>query len=76
VFALLASASRTTWAFSRDNGLPWSKGLSHVNSGRAIPINAIAVTTVITMLLGLINIGSTAAFYALVGVATVALYFT
>ncbi|RMD40943.1 hypothetical protein DV735_g4217, partial [Chaetothyriales sp. CBS 134920] len=76
VLALLASASRTTWAFSRDNGLPFSRTLSHVNSERAVPINAIAFTTVCTMLLGLINIISTAAFYGIVGVTTVALYFT
>ena len=76
VFALLASASRTTWAFSRDNGLPFSKYLSRVNSGKAIPMNAIILTTVAAMLLGLINIGSSAAFYAIVGVTTVALYFT
>lgn len=76
VLALLASASRTTWAFARDNGLPFSGWLQQVHSGRAIPINAIAVTTILCMLLGLINIGSTAAFYAIVGVTTVALYFT
>lgn len=76
VFALMASASRTTWAFGRDNGLPFSKQLSHINHRRAIPVNAIAVTTIILLLLGLINIGSTAAFYAIVGLATVALYFT
>lgn len=76
VFAILASASRTWWSFARDNGLPYSKILSHVNRRRAIPINAIAVTTIVTMLLGLINIGSSAAFLAIAGVATVALYFT
>ncbi|RMZ79685.1 hypothetical protein DV738_g3256, partial [Chaetothyriales sp. CBS 135597] len=76
VLALLASASRTTWAFSRDNGLPFSGTLSHVNTQRAIPINAIAFTTVCAMLLGVINIVSTAAFYGIVGVTTVALYFT
>ena len=76
VLGLLASASRTTWAFSRDNGLPFSKQLSRVDKRRAVPINAVAVTTVILLLLGLINIGSTTAFYAIVGLATVALYFT
>lgn len=28
----LASTSRQTWAFSRDNGLPWSQWLSRVSS--------------------------------------------
>lgn len=76
VLGLMASASRTTWAFARDNGLPFSKTLSYVDPIRAIPFNAIAATTLPLLLLGLINIGSTAAFYAIAGVATVALYFT
>lgn len=76
VFGLMASASRTTWAFSRDNGLPFSKQLSHVNQRRAIPINSILVTTVLLLLLGLINIWNTNAFLAIAGVATLALYFT
>lgn len=76
VFGLMASASRTTWAFSRDNGLPFSKHLNHVNQRRAIPINSILVTTAFLLFLGLINIGNTNAFLAIAGVATVALYFT
>lgn len=76
VLALLASASRTTWAFARDHGLPGSTWLAKIHPGRAVPINAITITTLLCMLLGLINIGSTAAFYAIVGVTTVALYVT
>lgn len=76
VLALLASASRTTWAFARDRGLPYSEWLAKVSSSRAVPINAIAITTLCCMLLGLINLGSTVAFYAITGVTTVALYFT
>ncbi len=76
VFGLMASASRTTWAFSRDNGLPFSKYLNRVNRQRAVPINSILVTTVVLLLLGLINIWNTNAFLAISGVATAALYFT
>jgi len=76
VLGLMASASRTTWAFSRDNGLPFSKQLSYVNKRRAVPLNSILVTTVLLLLLGLINIWNTNAFLAIAGVATVALYFT
>lgn len=76
VFGLMASASRTTWAFARDNGLPYSATLATVDKRRSIPTNAIALTTFLLLLLGLINIGSTAAFNAIAGVATVALYFT
>jgi choline transport protein len=76
VFGLMASASRTTFAFSRDNGLPFSRWLKHVNQRRAIPINSILVTTIFLLCLGLINIWNTNAFLAIAGVATVALYFT
>jgi choline transport protein len=76
VLGLMASASRTTWAFSRDKGLPFSKQLSHVSKGRAVPLNSILVTTALLLLLGLINIWNTNAFLAIAGVATVALYFT
>lgn len=76
VLGLMASASRTTWAFARDNGLPFSEVLMHVDPRRAIPFNAIAVTTLPLLALGLINIWSSAAFLAIAGVATVSLYFT
>jgi choline transport protein len=76
VLALMASASRTTWAFSRDNGLPFSKQLKRVSKQNTIPVTSIIVTAILLLLLGLINIGSTTAFLAIAGVATVALYFT
>jgi choline transport protein len=76
VFALMASASRTTWAFSRDRGLPFSERLNRVNKQRAIPVNSILFTAAFLLCLGLINIGNTNAFLAIAGVATVALYFT
>lgn len=73
-WGLLSAASRMTWAFARDNGLPFSQYFAHVHSTRALPIRAIVLTTVFLLLIGLINIGSTAAFYAITGLATVALY--
>jgi len=62
--AVLAAASRMMWAFARDNGLPGSRYLSYVEPRSKLPIYSIAVSVVITMLLGLINIGSSAAFNA------------
>ncbi|KAJ9298651.1 hypothetical protein DTO271G3_3618 [Paecilomyces variotii] len=73
---LMASASRTTWAFARDNGLPLSDRIAHIDQKRALPVTAVMVTAGMLLLLGLINIGNTAAFSAIVGLATVALYFT
>lgn len=61
----VATVSRQTWAFARDNGLPFSKFISHVKPGWNIPLNAILVTFMITAILSLINIGSTVAFNAI-----------
>ena len=58
------SASRQTWAFARDQGLPFSNWISKVNSKVKTPANAVLVTTAVSSGLALINIGSTAALNA------------
>ncbi|MCJ1232705.1 hypothetical protein MMC14_000658 [Varicellaria rhodocarpa] len=58
----VAGASRMTWSFARDRGLPGWRYLSKVDERTSIPVIAIAVTTVIACLLGLISIGSTVGF--------------
>lgn len=63
--AVLAAGSRMLWAFARDNGVPGSRWLSRVDPRTKLPLYAIGVSTIITMLLGLINIGSSAAFNAI-----------
>ncbi|KAF4971710.1 hypothetical protein FSARC_1509 [Fusarium sarcochroum] len=70
---LLASAARVMWAFARDQGLPFSNTLSKVDKRRDIPTIATLVVTVLLMLLGLINIGSTTAFNAILSLAVVGL---
>jgi amino acid transporter len=62
--ASLAAASRVLWAFARDNGVPGSSYLAYVEPRTKLPLYAICLTTVVTILLGLINIGSSAAFNA------------
>ena len=62
--AVLAAASRMMWAFARDNGLPGSSYLARVEPRSQLPLFAIGTSVVITLLLGLINIGSTAGFNA------------
>ncbi|KAJ3579506.1 hypothetical protein NPX13_g1057 [Xylaria arbuscula] len=73
---LMATAARMVWAFSRDQGLPWSSGLSKIPESESlrVPLASILVITVILMLLGLLNIASTAAFNAILGVSVVGLY--
>lgn len=62
--AVLAAASRMTWAFARDNGLPGSRYISQVEPRSKLPLYSVGLSVCITMLLGLINIGSSAAFNA------------
>jgi choline transport protein len=58
------STSRQTWAFARDNGLPFSNWLGKVDKKLDVPANAVTFTCACTVLLSLINIGSDVAFNA------------
>lgn len=69
----LAAVSRDLFAFSRDKGLPFSDWISKVDEHRSIPQNACIFTSVISVCLALIYIGSPVAFYAITSLLTVAL---
>ncbi|KAJ5377262.1 amino acid transporter [Penicillium cataractarum] len=71
--SVTVAASRCTWAFARDQGIPLSSVWAKVNRQRETPILAIGLTTVVEMLLGLINIVSSSAFLAFVSVEVVSL---
>ncbi|KAH9890136.1 amino acid transporter [Xylariomycetidae sp. FL2044] len=72
--SLLATASRMTWSFARDRGLPGWFYLSKIDARTSIPIIAIALTTVISYLLALISIGSSVAFNDIVSLTINGLY--
>ena len=72
----VATVSRQTWSFARDKGLPFSGFLAHIKPGWNIPLNSVMLTFVITCLLALINIGSTAAFNAIGSAALVSILST
>jgi amino acid transporter len=63
----LTAASRCTWAFSRDGGIPGSQWWRRVNPRFELPINSLILSTVMCALLGLIYLGSSAAFNAFTG---------
>jgi amino acid transporter len=71
-----ASTARQTFAFARDRGLPFSNWISAVHPTRKIPVNAIALSCLISVLLSLINIGSAAAFNAIISLNVAALMFS
>ncbi|PGH15112.1 hypothetical protein AJ79_02638 [Helicocarpus griseus UAMH5409] len=72
--SVLATVSRQTFAFARDNALPFSGFFAHVNPRLKIPVNAILTSTAITILLSLINIGSTEAFNAIASLTIASLF--
>ncbi|KAF2463971.1 putative amino acid permease [Lindgomyces ingoldianus] len=73
---LLASGSRLIWAFARDDGMPFPHYFSHVDARFGIPVRAILWSAVLIALLGLINLGSTTAFNAMVSLALLGQYST
>ncbi|KAF2726797.1 amino acid permease-like protein [Polyplosphaeria fusca] len=58
----LAAASRMTWSFARDRGLPFSRFISMIDKRTTIPVVAILLVTVLSGLLAIINIGNYVAF--------------
>lgn len=71
--SITVAASRCTWAFARDNAIPGARLFAKVNDKLGVPFWALVLTTVVQMLLGLINLGSSSAFLAFVSVGVMAL---
>ncbi|KAJ5091052.1 hypothetical protein NUU61_005922 [Penicillium alfredii] len=71
-----ASTARQTYAFARDQGLPFARWISRIDPRRQIPVRAIALSCIISGLLSLINIGSYVAFNAIISLNVAALMYT
>lgn len=71
--SITLAASRCTWAFARDKAIPMSRIWSKVDDRHGAPIWALMLTTIVEMLLGLINLGSSSAFLAFVSVGVISL---
>lgn len=69
----LTAASRCTWAFARDGAIPGHKLWARVNTTFDVPLNALALSTLVDCVLGCIYFGSSAAFNSFTGVATICL---
>ncbi|KAK6084314.1 amino acid permease [Seiridium cupressi] len=67
------AASRSVWAFARDGAIPGSGLWKQVNHKLDVPLNAMMLSMVIQVVLGLLYFGSTAAFNAFSGVGVIAL---
>ncbi|KAF2124686.1 amino acid transporter [Dothidotthia symphoricarpi CBS 119687] len=71
--AIMTTSSRMTYAFARDRGLPFSKFFAKVHPRLGQPLNALILANVLTLLFGLLMIGSSSAFNALIAASVVAL---
>jgi amino acid transporter len=69
----ICASSRMTWAFARDNALPFSPFFSRLSTKGAVPVHALMLSTAIQLVLGLLFLGSSTAFNAFIGVAVVCL---
>jgi amino acid transporter len=69
----LTAASRCTYAFARDGAIPGSHLWAQVDKRFDIPLMGLLLSTLVDALLGCIYFGSTAAFNAFTGCATICL---
>ncbi|OCK91861.1 putative amino acid permease [Cenococcum geophilum 1.58] len=73
-FSIFASVTRLVWAFARDKGLPFSSFFSVVHPTLRIPIRSLGLVGIICAIIGLITVGSTAAFFAIISLGAISLY--
>ncbi|KAJ5211391.1 Amino acid/polyamine transporter I [Penicillium cf. griseofulvum] len=72
--ACVTSTSRTAWAFARDSGLPASEFFAEVNTTLKVPVRMVLVVGFLQMLLGLLYLGSSTAFNAVLSMAILGMY--
>ncbi|KAJ6094544.1 hypothetical protein N7467_002057 [Penicillium canescens] len=70
------TSSRMTWAFSRDNGLPFSSYWSEIDSKRNVPVRATLLSAGFCAIYGLLYIASTQAFNSIINTAVLMLNIT
>lgn len=71
--SIMTSASRLTWSFARDGGVPFSRYFSHVDEYWMMPVRALWLQAGITCLVGLLYLFSATALQAILSVCTIAL---
>ena len=74
--SIMTTSSRMTYAFARDGGLPFSRFFAKVHGSLDVPLNALALTTILVIIFGCIFLGSSSAFNAIVSASVVALGIT
>lgn len=65
--AAMQTSSRLTWSFARDDALIFSKFIGRVNGSLGVPVYALLFNQFVAMVVGVVYVGSTAAFLAIIG---------
>jgi choline transport protein len=71
--AIMTTSSRMSYAFARDGGLPFSTIFAKVDKRLGVPLYSLILSAGLALLFGLIMIGSSSAFNALIAASVVAL---
>ncbi|KAI1843855.1 hypothetical protein JX265_003751 [Neoarthrinium moseri] len=71
--SIITAASRLTWGFARDGGLPWSGYLAQVNDIWKVPIRATVVQGIVISLVGVLYLFADTVLEAILSVSTIAL---
>ncbi|KAH8814886.1 putative amino acid permease family protein [Xylogone sp. PMI_703] len=71
--SVMTTASRLTWGFARDGGLPWSRYFSHVSPTWKVPLRVLIGQGVIIGLIGILYLFSNTVLEAILSVSTIAL---
>lgn len=71
--SIVTTASRLTWSFARDGGLPFSNYLKNVNPYWKAPVRAIWIQGIIIGLVGVLYLFSDTTLQAILSVSTIAL---
>ena len=71
--AIMTTSSRMCYAFARDGGLPFSPYFSQIHSKLKVPLHSLYLNLALVIIFGLIFLGSSSAFNAIVSASVVLL---
>lgn len=76
VISVVAATGRLTWAFARDNGLPFSPTFAKIHPTLQMPVNSTIASSVFVAIYGAIYVGSTTAFNSFISMSILSLNVT
>ncbi|KAK5193991.1 hypothetical protein LTR92_006331 [Exophiala xenobiotica] len=76
VVSVVAATGRLTWAFARDNGLPYSPTFAKIHPTLQMPVNATIASSIFVACYGAIYVGSTTAFNSFISMSILSLNVT